>query len=56
MRGPNGMLRMDSGDATDAFSRWIASGATHHNALAPGRLDVELEVLCDVLGVRSVRV
>ena len=56
MRGPNGMLRLDSGDATDAVSRWIASGATHHNALAPGRLDVELEVLCDVLGVRSVRV
>lgn len=56
MRGPNGMLRLDSGDATDAISRWISSGATHHNALAPGRLDVELEVLCDVLGVRSVRV
>jgi L-arabinose isomerase len=50
------MLRMDSGDATDAVSRWIASGATHHNALAPGRLDVELSVLCEVLGVRSVRV
>lgn len=56
MRGPNGMLRMDSGDATDVVSRWISSGATHHNALAPGRLDVELGVLCDVLGVRSVRV
>ena len=32
------------------------SGATHHNALAPGRLDVELEVVARALGIRSVRV
>jgi len=51
-----GMLRMDSGDATDVASRWISSGATHHNALTPGRLDVELEVLCDVLNILRVRV
>jgi hypothetical protein len=56
MRGPNGMLRLDAGDATDAVSRWITSGATHHNALAPGRLDVELPVLCDALGVTGIRV
>lgn len=56
MRGPNGMFRFDSDDAVRAADRWIASGATHHNALAPGRLDVELEVAARVLGVRSVRV
>jgi len=38
------------------ISAWIASGATHHNALAPGRLDVELEVVARALGIRSVRV
>lgn len=56
MRGPNGMFRFDSGDAVEATSRWISSGATHHNALAPGRLDVEIPVLAEALGMRSVRV
>jgi hypothetical protein len=37
MRGPNGMFRFDSGDVAEATSRWIASGATHHNALRPGQ-------------------
>ena len=52
MRGPNGMFRFDSGPADDALSRWIGSGATHHNALAPGRLDLELPALADALGIR----
>lgn len=56
MRGPNGMFRFDSGDAVAASSAWISSGATHHNALAPGRLDVEIPVLAEALGMRSVRV
>ena len=56
MRGPNGMFRFDSGDAVRAADAWIASGATHHNALAPGRLDLELEVVARALGIRSVRV
>ena len=56
MRGPNGMFRFDSGDAVRAADAWIASGATHHNALAPGRLDVELDVVARALGIRSVRV
>lgn len=56
MRGPNGMFRFDSGDIGAATSRWIASGATHHNALVPGRLDVEIPAMADALGIRSVRV
>ncbi len=56
MRGPNGMFRFDSGDAVRAADAWISSGATHHNALAPGRLDLELEVVARALGIRSVRV
>ena len=56
MGGPNGMFRFDSGSAFDAGARWIASGATHHNALARGRLDVEIPVLCEALGIEEVRV
>jgi L-arabinose isomerase len=56
MRGPNGMFRFDSGPAADAISRWISSGATHHNALAPGRLDLEIPILADALGIDHVRV
>lgn len=56
MRGPNAMFRFDSGEIADATSRWIASGATHHNALAPGRLDVEAPALAAALGIREVRV
>ncbi len=56
MGGPNGMFRFDSGSAFDAGARWIASGATHHNALARGRLDVEIPVLARALGIEEVRV
>jgi L-arabinose isomerase len=56
MRGPNAMFRFDSAASPDAMSRWIISGATHHNALAPGRLDVEIPALAEALGVRHVRV
>lgn len=56
MGGPNGMFRFDSGSAFEAGARWIASGATHHNALAWGRLDVELPVLARALGIEEVRV
>jgi L-arabinose isomerase len=56
MGGPNGMFRFDSGSALDAGARWIASGATHHNALARGRLDVEIPVLARALGIEEVRV
>src|SRR4051812_34216857 len=56
MGGPNGMFRFDSGTAFDAGARWIASGATHHNALARGRLDVEIPVLARALGIEDVRV
>jgi L-arabinose isomerase len=56
MRGPNGMFHFDSGSSGEVVSRWIASGATHHNALAPGRLDVEIPALAQALGIRAVRV
>jgi L-arabinose isomerase len=56
MGGPNAMFRFDSGPADDALSRWITSGATHHNALAPGRLDLEVPALAAALGIREVRV
>ena len=53
--GPNGMFRFDSGQVEEAVSRWIVSGATHHCALVPGRLDVEIPVLATTLGIRAVR-
>ena len=56
MGGPNGMFRFDSGSAFEAGARWIASGATHHNALARGRLDVEIPVLARALGIEEVAV
>ena len=56
MGGPNGMFRFDSGPAFEAGARWIESGATHHNALAQGRLDVEISVLARALGIEEVRV
>ena len=56
MGGPNGMFRFDSGPAYEAGARWIASGATHHNALALGRLDVEIPVLARALGIEEERV
>lgn len=56
MRGPNGMFRFDSGPGGEALARWIASGATHHNALAPGRLIVEVPALAGALGIRAARV
>jgi L-arabinose isomerase len=56
MGGPNGMFRFDSGSAFEAGARWIASGATHHNALAGGRLDVEIPVLARALGIEEERV
>ena len=56
LRGPNGMFRFDSGPADMALERWIGSGATHHNALAPGRLDVEVPALAAALAIEHVRV
>jgi len=56
MRGPNGMFSFDSGPSGEAVTRWIASGATHHNALAVGHLDVEIPALAQALGIHAVRV
>lgn len=56
MGGPNAMFRFDSGRGDGALSRWIISGATHHNALAPGRLDLEIPALAGALGIEHVPV
>jgi L-arabinose isomerase len=56
MRGPNGMFRFDRGPADRALEAWIEAGATHHSALAPGRLDVEIPALAGALRIRSVQV
>lgn len=56
MGGPNGMFRFDSGAASLMASRWIASGATHHNALAPGRLDVEIHAFAAASEIETVRI
>ena len=56
MGGPNGMFRFDSGSAFEAGARWIGSGATHHNALALGRLDLEIPALARALGIEELRV
>jgi L-arabinose isomerase len=56
MGGPNGMFRFDSGDATHMASQWIASGATHHNALAPGRLDVEIPAFAAASEIEAIRI
>jgi L-arabinose isomerase len=54
--GPSGMFRFDAGPSRYAGERWIASGATHHNALAPGRLDLEVVAAAQALRVEAVRV
>jgi len=54
--GPSGMFRFDAAPSGEASERWIGSGATHHNALAPGRLDLEMPVAAAALGVEHVRV
>lgn len=56
MQAPNAMLRFAGDDARAALDRWLASGATHHNALVPGHLDVELPLAAGALGVESHRV
>ncbi len=56
MGGPNAMFRFDTGPSNQVATSWIESGATHHNALALGRLDVEIPVFARALGVEAVRV
>ena len=54
--GPSGMFRFDAGPSGEAGERWIGSGATHHNALAPGRLELEVPVAAAALGIEARRV
>ena len=50
------MFRFDAGPSGEAGERWIGSGATHHNALAPGRLELEVPVAAAALGIEARRV
>lgn len=56
MGGPNAMFQFDTGPSNQVATSWIESGATHHNALALGRLDDEIPVVAGALGVEAVRV
>jgi L-arabinose isomerase len=53
---PNAMFRFDHGEAVGACEAWMSSGATHHAAVAAGRLEVELETLSAVLRVETTRI
>jgi L-arabinose isomerase len=53
MQAPNAMFRFSSADASSALDAWLGSGATHHNALVPGHLDLELPLVADALGIES---
>jgi L-arabinose isomerase len=54
--GPNAMFRFDRAPVEAAASAWIASGATHHHALAGGRLDTELRIVAAAAGIEAVSV
>jgi hypothetical protein len=49
------MFRFDSGPAVGACEAWTRSGATHHAAVAAGRLDLEVEVAGAALGIETRR-
>jgi L-arabinose isomerase len=58
LRAPNGMFafRSDGGEPGDGASRWIESGATHHNVLVPDHLDLEIPLLAEALGIEELEV
>lgn len=54
--GPHGMFRFDAPDADDAARRWIAAGPSHHHALVPSTLDLEIPLVARAAGAEEVRV
>lgn len=56
MQAPNAMFRFSTSDAAGALDAWLASGATHHNALVPGHLDLEVPLAAGTLGIESHRI
>jgi L-arabinose isomerase len=57
MLAPNAMFRFDSpGTGLALLDRWIASGASHHNALIPGHRDLELPLVAEALRIEAQRV
>lgn len=55
MAAPNGMFHI-GGDPGAIVERWIASGATHHAALAPGHVGESLRHVSRLLGMQAVDV
>ncbi len=53
---PNAMFRFDGGSPPEIAEAWTRSGATHHAAVAAGRLDLEVDVLAGALGIETTRV
>lgn len=53
---PNAMFRFDSGAPPAVAEAWTRSGATHHAALAAGRLDLEIDVLAGALEIETTQV
>jgi L-fucose isomerase-like protein len=53
---PNAMFRFDRGHSVEACEAWTSSGASHHAAVAAGRLDVELPALGSAAQIELVRV
>src|SRR5581483_5709500 len=53
MQAPNAMFRFSSSAPAEALDAWLGSGATHHNALIPGHLDLELPLVANALAIEA---
>jgi L-arabinose isomerase len=54
--GPNGMFEFATHPGHRAAEEWVTAGPTHHPALARGHLDLELPIVAELAGLKSVRV
>jgi L-arabinose isomerase len=56
LNGPSGSFIFDHPDAEEALREWISAAPAHHLALAPGRLDLELEIMEQLLDLELIAV
>lgn len=56
LNGPSGSFIFDHPDGEEALRDWISSAPAHHLALAPGRLDLELEVMEQLLDMDIIAI
>lgn len=57
LRAPNAMIRfLGHSDAELSATAWLKSGASHHAALVPGHLDLEIPEAAKALGIQEVAV